>query len=117
MNFHVIREKPSVNRHSLIGALPLAEARAATDALFGMVRPEAFYDRPVPKCHRTIFYFDHLEAFDWNLVSQAPGVPSFHPEFDRLFACGIDPEPGRGQAFESDPMQVLVGHVSTSYRG
>ena len=47
----------------------LAQARAATDALFGMVRPGAFYDRPVPERHRTIFYFGHLEAFDWNLVS------------------------------------------------
>ena len=42
-----------------------------------------------------IFYFGHLEAFDWNLVSQAAGVPSFHPEFDQLFAFGIDPEPGQ----------------------
>jgi hypothetical protein len=54
----------------------LAQARAATDALFGMVRPEAFYDRPVPERHRTIFYFGHLEAFDWNLVSTQDD-PSF----------------------------------------
>ena len=73
----------------------LAQARAATDALFGMVRPGALHDRPVPERHRTIFYFGHLEAFDWNLVSQAAGVPSFHPEFDQLFAFGIDPEPGK----------------------
>jgi len=73
----------------------LAQARAATDALFGMVRPGAFHDRPVPERHRTIFYFGHLEAFDWNLVSHATGVPSFHPEFDQLFAFGIDPEPGQ----------------------
>jgi gamma-glutamyl hercynylcysteine S-oxide synthase len=73
----------------------LAQARAATDALFGMVRPGAFHDRPVPERHRTIFYFGHLEAFDWNLVSQAAGAPSFHPEFDQRFAFGIDPEPGQ----------------------
>ncbi len=73
----------------------LAQGRAATDALFGLVRPEAFHDRPVPERHRTVFYFGHLEAFDWNLVSQATGVPSFHPEFDQLFAFGIDPEPGQ----------------------
>jgi gamma-glutamyl hercynylcysteine S-oxide synthase len=73
----------------------LSHARAATDALFDLVRPEAFYDRPVPERHRTIFYFGHLEAFDWNLVSQAVAVPSFHPEFDRLFAFGIDPELGQ----------------------
>ena len=73
----------------------LTKARAATDALFGLVRPEAFYDRPVPERHRIIFYFGHLEAFDWNLMSQAAAVPSFHPEFDHLFAFGIDPEPGQ----------------------
>jgi len=73
----------------------LAQARAATDALFGLLRPGAFHDRPVPERHRTIFYFGHLEAFDWNLVRQAAGVPSFHPEFDQLFAFGIDPDPGQ----------------------
>ena len=55
----------------------LAQARAGTDALFGLVRPEAFYERPVPERHRIIFYFGHLEAFDWNLISQAAAVPSF----------------------------------------
>ena len=72
----------------------LAQARAGTDALFGLVRPEAFYDRPVPERHRLIFYLGHLEAFDWNLISQAAAVPSFQPEFDQLFAFGIDPKPG-----------------------
>ncbi len=39
----------------------------------GLVRPEAFYERPVPERHRIIFYVGHLEAFDWNLISQAAG--------------------------------------------
>ena len=73
----------------------MTQARAATDALFGLVGPGSFHDRPVPERHRTIFYFGHLEAFDWNLVRQATGAPSFHPEFDQLFALGIDPEPGQ----------------------
>ena len=76
-------------------AQKLAQARAATDALFDLVRPGAFHDRPVPERNRTIFYFGHLEAFDWNLVRQAVEVPPFHPEFDQLFAFGIDPEPGQ----------------------
>jgi formylglycine-generating enzyme required for sulfatase activity len=78
----------------------LAHARAGTDALFGLVRPEAFYERPVPERHRIIFYFGHLEAFDWNLISQAAAVPSFSPEFDQLFAFGIDPKPGQTQQDE-----------------
>ena len=52
----------------------LFQARAATDALFGLVRPGAFHDRPVPERHRTIFYFAHLEAFDWNLLTKQQGV-------------------------------------------
>ena len=28
-------------------------------------------------------------------ISQAAAVPSFHPEFDQLFAFGIDPKPGQ----------------------
>ena len=73
----------------------LAQARAVTDVLFGLVRPEAFYERPVPERHRIIFYLGHVEAFDWNLISQEAAVPSFRPEFDQLFAFGIDPKPGR----------------------
>ncbi|HET7909417.1 MAG TPA: SUMF1/EgtB/PvdO family nonheme iron enzyme [Nitrospira sp.] len=78
----------------------LTHARAGTDALFGLVRPEAFYERPVPERHRIVFYFGHLEAFDWNLISQPAAVPSFSPEFDQLFAFGIDPKPGQAQQDE-----------------
>ncbi len=73
----------------------LAEARARTDELFQLVRPEALTDRPIPERHRLIFYVGHLEAFDWNLFRQAPlGLQPFRPEFDRLFAFGIDPVDG-----------------------
>ena len=78
----------------------LSHARAGTDTLFGLVRPEAFYERPVPERHRIIFYFGHLEAFDWNLISQPAAVPSFSPDFDQLFAFGIDPKPGHTQQDE-----------------
>jgi ergothioneine biosynthesis protein EgtB len=73
----------------------LTEARANTDSIFGILRPEVRYDRPIPERHRIIFYFGHLEAFDWNLLSaRALGLKSFHPEFDKLFAFGIDPVGG-----------------------
>jgi len=50
------------------------------------------YERPIPERHRIIFYVGHLEAFDWNLLHEGVlGLKSFHPEFDRLFAFGIDP--------------------------
>src|ERR1039458_10436663 len=72
----------------------LLEARAETDELFAMVRPEAMYDRPIPERHRIFFYVGHLEAFDWNLLSGAGGAASFRPDLDRLFAFGIDPVGG-----------------------
>lgn len=73
----------------------LARARDDTDALFALVQPDVLYDRPVQVRHRLIFYLGHLEAFDWNLISPVVGLRSFHPSFDRLFAFGIDPEPGQ----------------------
>lgn len=74
----------------------LREARARTDAMFAMVRPDAFYERPIPERHRTIFYLGHLEAFDWNQIGQgALGLTPFHFSFDKLFAFGIDPPAGQ----------------------
>ncbi len=92
----MIAKKATTNRLTQM----LTHARADTDVLFGLVRPEAFYERPVPERHRIIFYFGHLEAFDWNLLGQAAGVPSFYPEFDHLFAFGIDPKAGQTQQDE-----------------
>ncbi len=74
----------------------LIESRSQTDQLFDLLDPAALYDRPIPERHRIIFYLGHLEAFDWNLLGRRCfDVPSFHPEFDRLFERGIDPEPGQ----------------------
>jgi ergothioneine biosynthesis protein EgtB len=72
----------------------LEESRARTDALFRLLPPNSFYDRPIPERHRLIFYLGHLEAFDWNLFSPALALESSDPEFDRLFAFGIDPVDG-----------------------
>ncbi len=80
-------------RHSLISRLD--QARDRTDGIFRLIRPEAYYDRPIPERHRIIFYLGHLEAFDWNLLSaRALGLNPFHPTFDKLFAFGIDPVEG-----------------------
>ncbi len=74
----------------------LAAARTETDTLFALVRPDSLYERPIPERHRIVFYLGHLEAFDWNLLhKRILNSRSFHPEFDRLFAFGIDPVGGR----------------------
>jgi iron(II)-dependent oxidoreductase len=70
----------------------VSSARQQTDDLFRIVKPEFLYDRPIAERHRIVFYIGHLEAFDWNLFhDRVFGLKSFHSEFDRLFAFGIDP--------------------------
>ncbi len=82
-----------VVRHDLIEQL--ANARQRTDELFALVKPDSLYERPIAERHRIVFYIGHLEAFDWNLFHERIfGLKSFHPEFDRLFAFGIDPVGG-----------------------
>jgi len=70
------------------------EARERTDALFSLLPPNSFYDRPIPERHRLIFYLGHLEAFDWNLLSAPLGLTPHDESLDRLFAFGIDPVEG-----------------------
>lgn len=80
-------------QHELLARL--AEARFLTDELFDLVKPDFLYARPIPERHRIVFYIGHLEAFDWNLLrGRALGPGTFHAEFDRLFAFGIDPVDG-----------------------
>ena len=80
-------------RHDLFKQLE--DARQRTDDLFAVVKPDSLYERPIAERHRIIFYIGHLEAFDWNLLHDGVlGLESFSPEFDRLFAFGIDPVGG-----------------------
>src|SRR5271156_598375 len=74
----------------------IVDARAQSDALFGIVDNEAIYERPIPERHRIVFYLGHVEAFDWNLIGRYTlDRRPFHAEFDKLFAFGIDPPPGQ----------------------
>jgi|ERR1022692_637507 ergothioneine biosynthesis protein EgtB len=86
-------QNDSAVRHDLIEQL--SDARQQTDDVFALVKTDSLYERPIAERHRIIFYIGHLEAFDWNLFRErALGLKSFHPEFDRLFAFGIDPVGG-----------------------
>jgi ergothioneine biosynthesis protein EgtB len=80
-------------RRALAGRM--AAARRRSDAVLGLVRPHALLERPIAERHRILFYLGHLEAFDWNLLCRdSLGREPFRPEFDRLFAFGIDPVGG-----------------------
>jgi iron(II)-dependent oxidoreductase len=86
-------EKSVAVPHQLLERLSIA--RSQSDALFNMVQADARYERPISERHRIVFYIGHLEAFDWNLLSESVfGLKSVNPQFDRLFAFGIDPVDG-----------------------
>ena len=94
----LIAHNPVANSGELLKRFK--DARAESDRLFAIVRPNAIYERPIADRHRIVFYLGHLEAFEGNLLPDTVGgLPSFHPKFDRLFAFGIDPV---GTALPSD---------------
>jgi ergothioneine biosynthesis protein EgtB len=85
------------NSDALRGSLrrQLDEARRQTDAIFEIISPDAFYERPIDERHRVIFYLGHLEAFDWNMICRSSfGLKPIHQEFEQLFSFGIDPVDG-----------------------
>jgi ergothioneine biosynthesis protein EgtB len=70
----------------------LEEAIGWCDRLFGAIKPQALYERPISLRHPAIFYYGHLPAFAWNQIFR--GVlkrRSFNEPFDVLFERGIDP--------------------------
>jgi formylglycine-generating enzyme required for sulfatase activity len=73
----------------------LCSARAESDRLFSVLKPEALYQRPIAERHRAIFYLGHLDGFDSiQICREGLGLKSFEPELDKLFQAGIDPEAG-----------------------
>ena len=68
-------------------------AREESDRLFGILKPEAIYGRPIAERHRTIFYIGHLDGFDSiQICREGLGLESPDPELDKLFQAGIDPD-------------------------
>src|SRR5262249_57148232 len=69
------------------------ENRARTDAMFAMVRPESYYERPIALRNPICFYEGHLPAFSVNtLVRRGLKLPGVDPDYEVLFERGIDPE-------------------------
>ena len=104
-------------RHDLHARM--LDARAQSDALFGIVDNEAIYDRPISERHRIIFYLGHVEAFDWNLLAQrAFGLQTKQRTFDDLFAFGIDPVGGAlpGDRPSDWPKREEVQHYNRRLR-
>ncbi|HTJ42711.1 MAG TPA: SUMF1/EgtB/PvdO family nonheme iron enzyme [Kofleriaceae bacterium] len=69
----------------------LRAARAASDAVFSRLSPDAMRTRAVRERHRFVFYLGHLEAFDANLLRHELEIASPRDAWDARFARGIDP--------------------------
>jgi ergothioneine biosynthesis protein EgtB len=71
----------------------LRDAWRRSDALFEMLAPEAFRERPIRLRQPFVFYVGHLPAFAWNQALRGVLLrgDSAEPGFDELFERGIDP--------------------------
>ena len=67
--------------------------RRRSAEIFGMLAPDAYYDRPIALRNPIVFYEGHLPAFSVNtLLKRGLGEPGIDGEFEILFERGIDPE-------------------------
>jgi ergothioneine biosynthesis protein EgtB len=81
----------TLNREAL--ADRYRQNRRRTRELFDVIRPEAYYARPIALRNPIVFYEGHLPAFSLNtLVKKALGRPGVDAHLERLFARGIDPD-------------------------
>jgi len=69
------------------------DGRRFTRELFAIPIGDAYYDRPIPLRNPIVFYEGHIPAFAVNtLIKLALKHHGIDPEFETLFARGIDPE-------------------------
>ena len=67
--------------------------RARSRWIFDLVKPEAYYERPIDLRNPIVFYEGHLPAFMVNTLAKlAHRRPGIDEEFETLFARGIDPD-------------------------
>lgn len=68
------------------------ENRGRTQALFDILDPDTYYDRPIPLRHPVVFYEGHIPAFSVNcFLKKGLGHPGLDGSLEALFARGIDP--------------------------
>jgi len=65
---------------------------ARSDQILDLIDRSAWTDKGIVLRHPPLFYVGHLAAFAYNQWRWTWDRPSRHPQFDDLFARGIDPE-------------------------
>ena len=68
-------------------------ARARTRALFDLLDPAAYFEKPIALRNPIVFYEGHLPAFSvTTLIKKGLGRPGVDDHLETIFARGIDPE-------------------------
>ena len=68
-------------------------ARRRTQAMFDLLDPSAYYDKPIALRNPIVFYEGHLPAFAVNaLIKKGLGQPGIDEHLETIFARGIDPD-------------------------
>ena len=68
------------------------ENRGRTQALFDLLEPDLYYQRPIPLRHPAVFYEGHVPAFSVNcFLKKGLGHGGIDEALELLFARGIDP--------------------------
>ena len=66
--------------------------RRRTRSIFDLLAADTYYERPIALRHPVVFYEGHIPAFTVNsFLKKGLGHPGINPEFEVLFARGIDP--------------------------
>ena len=66
--------------------------RKRTQALFDLLDPDAYFERPIPLRHPVVFYQGHIPAFSVNcFLKKGLDHPGVNADLEVLFARGIDP--------------------------
>ena len=70
-----------------------ARNRARSRALFDLIDPATYYERPIALRNPIVFYEGHLPAFSIiSLINRGLGQRGVDARLEQLFARGIDPE-------------------------
>ena len=68
------------------------ENRGRTQALFELLEPDTYYEKPIPLRHPVVFYEGHIPAFSVNcFLKKGLGHAGLDGDLEVLFARGIDP--------------------------
>lgn len=69
----------------------IKKAWSLSDQVFALLKPTAWYERPIPLRHPFVFYLGHLPAFALNQLKATGFAESEDAALEQLFERGIDP--------------------------